>query len=72
MWQPPEYGESEIKRYESEIINVEFRQNEIIAALTEIGKYTQTEIPQLTALARGYIALKKQNAYKSCFPAKEG
>ena len=70
--QPPEYGESEINRYESEIINVESQQNEIIAALTEIGKYTQTEIPQLTALAREYIALKKQNAYKSCFPAKEG
>ncbi len=70
--QPPEYGESEIKRYESEIINVESQQNEIIAALTEISKYTQTEIPQLTALAREYIALKKQNAYKSCFPAKEG
>lgn len=72
LGQPPEYDESEIKRYESEIINVESQQNEITAALTEISKYTQTKIPKLTALAREYIAVKQQNAYKRCFPNKEG
>ncbi len=67
LGQPPEYDESEIKRYESEIVNVESRQNEITAALIEISKFTQTEIPQLTALAREYIAIKKVNAYQKCF-----
>lgn len=70
--QPPKYEEAEIKGYESEIINVESQQNDIIAALTEVSKYNQAEIPQLTALAREYITLKQQNTYKSCFPAKEG
>ena len=70
--QPPKYDESEIKRYENEIINTESQQNEIIAAITEIGKYTQMEIPQLTALVREYVAVKQKNAYKNCFPVKEG
>ena len=70
--QPPKYGETELKGYESEIINVESQQNDIIAALTEISKYNQAEIPQLNALAREYIATKQQNAYKNCFPVKEG
>lgn len=72
LGQPPEYNEFEIKKYESEIVNVEPQQNEITAALIEISKYTQNEIPQLTALAREYIAIKQQNAYKRCFPNKEG
>jgi len=67
LGRPPEYDESEIKRYESETVNVESQQNEITAALAEIGKYTQAEIPQLTALAREYIAIKKLNAYRKCF-----
>lgn len=70
--QPPKYGETELNGYESEIINVESQQNDIITALTEISKYSQAEIPQLNALAREYIATKQQNAYKNCFPAKEG
>jgi hypothetical protein len=70
--QPPKYDESEIKRYENEIINTESQQNEIIVAITEIGKYTQMEIPQLTALVREYVAVKQKNAYKNCFPVKEG
>lgn len=69
--QPPEHSNAEIRGYENEIINVESQQNDIIAALTEVSKYSQAEIPQLNALAREYIALKKQNAYKSCFPGKE-
>lgn len=70
--QLPKYSEAELKGYESEIINVESQQNDIIAALTEVSKYNQTEIPQLNALAREYIARKQKNAYKNCFPAKEG
>lgn len=70
--QPLKYGEAELTAYESEIINVESRQNDITAALIEVSKYSQTEIPQLNALAREYIAIKQQNAYKNCFPAKEG
>ena len=70
--QPPKYGEAELKKYESEIINVESQQNDIIVALTEVSNYSQAEIPQLNALAREYIAVKQKNAYKSCFPDKEG
>lgn len=70
--QLPKYSEAELKGYESEIINVESQQNDIIAALTEVSKYSQTEIPQLNALAREYVAIKQKNAYKNCFPAKEG
>lgn len=70
--QLPKYGEAELKGYESEIINVESQQNDIIAALTKVSKYSQTEIPQLNALAREYVALKQKNAYKNCFPTKEG
>lgn len=70
--QPLKYDEFEIKRYESEVINTESQQNEIIAAMTEIGKYTQMEILQLTALVREYVAVKQKNAYKNCFPVKEG
>ena len=70
--QPPKYNEAELRGYESEIINVESQKNDIIAALTEVSKYSQAEIPQLNALAREYIATKQQNAYKNCFPAKEG
>lgn len=70
--QSPKYGETELKGYESEIVNVESQQNDIIAALTEVSKYSQAEIPQLNALAREYITTKQQNAYKNCFPAKEG
>ncbi len=70
--QPPQHSDAEIKGYESEIINVESLQNDIIAAITETSKYNQNEIPKLIGLSREYIALKQQNAYKSCFPAKEG
>lgn len=69
---PPEHSDDEIKEYENKITNVESRQNDIVAAMAEASKYNQTEIPKLIALAREYIALKQQNAYKSCFPAKEG
>lgn len=72
LGQPPEHDETEIKKYEGEIVNVESQLNEIIAALTEIIEYNQNEIPQLTALAREYIAVKRKNAYKECFPEKEG
>ena len=72
LGQPPKYDEAEIKRYESEIVNVELQQNDIIAAINEVNKYSQTEIPQLTALAREYVAVKQKNAYKRCFPSKEG
>lgn len=71
LGQPPEYSEIEIKRYENEIINVESQQRDIIVAMTEVSKYSQTEIPQLNALAREYIAVKQKNAYKNCFPDKE-
>lgn len=70
--QPPKYEEAELKGYKSEIINVEAQQNDIIVSLTEVSKYSQVEIPQLNALAREYIATKQQNAYKKCFPVKEG
>lgn len=72
LGQPPKYSEIEIKRYESEIIDVGSQQNDIIATMAEVSKYSQTEIPQLTALAREYIAVKQQNAYKRCFSPKEG
>lgn len=70
--QLPKYSEAELKEYKIEIINVEFQKNDIVAALTEISKYSLNEIPQLNALAREYIAIKQKNAYKNCFPAKEG
>lgn len=69
---PPEHSDAEIRGYENEIINMESQQNDIIAAMTEASKYNQNEIPELIALGREYIALKQQNAYKKCFPAKEG
>lgn len=69
--QPPEHSDAEIRGYENEI-NVESQQNDIVAAMTEASKYNQNEIPKLIALGREYIALKQQNAYKKCFPAKEG
>lgn len=72
LGRPPEHDEAEIKGYENEIISVESKKNEIITAMTEISKYTQTEIPQLTALAREYVAVKQKNAYKNCFPGKKG
>jgi hypothetical protein len=40
--------------------------------MTEISQYTQMEIPQLTELVREYVAVKQKNAYKNCFPGKEG
>ena len=51
---------------------MESQQNDIVAAITEASKYNQNEIPKLIALSREYIALKHQNTYKKCFPAKEG
>lgn len=70
--QSPEHSDAEIRGYENEIVNVESQQNDIVAAMTEASKYNQNEIPKLIALGREYIALKQQNAYKKCFPAKEG
>lgn len=72
LGQPPKYNESEIKIYESKIVDVESQQNNILAAVAEVCSYSQNEIQQLTALAREYIAVKQKNAYKSCFPNKEG
>lgn len=69
--QSPKYEEAELRGYESEIINVESQQNDIIAALTEISKYSQAEIPQLNILAREYITAKQQNTYRKYFGKKD-
>lgn len=70
LGQPPKYSETIIKEYENKIIDVKPRQDKILAALTDISKYNQNEIPQLSNLALEYIAVKQQNAYKNCFSYK--
>lgn len=54
------------------IADIESRQKDLLTAMEEISKYNQNEIQQLTALAREYIAVKRQNAYKKCFLSREG
>lgn len=70
--QPPQYSEVEIENYKSKIIDIQLQREKLLAAMEEISKYNQNEIQQLSALGREYIALKQQNAYKKCFPIKEG
>lgn len=70
--QPPQYSEVEIENYKSKIIDIQPQREKLLAAMEEISKYNQNEIQQLSALGREYIALKQQNAYKKCFPTKEG
>lgn len=70
--QPPQYSEVEIENYKSEIIDIQPQREKLFTAMEEISKYNQNEIQRLSALAREYIALKQQNAYNKCFPAKEG
>lgn len=68
---PPKYDETEIESYKNEIVDVEPQRRDLLAAMEEVSKYNQNEIQQLSALAREYIAVKQQNAYKKCFPSKE-
>ncbi len=72
LGQSPQYSETTIKDYENKRIDVKSRQSKIEAALTDISKYNQNEIPQLNNLAREYIVVKFQNAYKNCFSSKRG
>lgn len=70
--QPLEYAEAVIESYKSKIIDIEPQRKNLLTAMDEISKYNQNEIQQLLALAREYIAVKQQNAYKKCFSDKEG
>lgn len=72
LGQSPEYGEAEIEIYKSKIIDMEPQRENLLALMEEISKYNQNEIQQLSALAREYITIKQQNAYKKCFHSKEG
>ena len=65
---PPMYDELAIKEYESRIIDIQPMQGEILQILKEICDLNQREIVQLTGLAKGYIAVKRQNAEKTCYP----
>lgn len=67
----PKYDEVTILGFEKAIVNVEPMEKEILTAMTEISNYNNKEIQQLLNLAREYIAVKKQNANKMCFPEKE-
>ena len=68
--QPPEYSEAEIENYKSKIIDIERQRENLLAIMEEVSKFNQNEIQQLSALAREYIAVKQQNAYKKCFSDK--
>lgn len=70
LGQPSQYNEAAIKEYENKIVDVRPRQDKIDAALTEISNYSLNEIQQLNNLAREYIVVKQQNAYKNCFTNK--
>ena len=70
--QQPQYSEATIKECENKIIDVKPRKDKILAALTDISKYNQNEIPQLSSLAREYIVVKQQKAYDNCFSNKRG
>ena len=65
---PPMYDELAIKEYESRIVDIQPMQGEILQILKEICDLNQREIVQLTGLAKGYIAVKRQNAEKTCYP----
>lgn len=56
---------------ENQIQDTKPYQNGINAALEEIAKFNENEIPHLKILGRNYIEQKRQNAYKKCFPVKE-
>ena len=71
LGQPPEYSEAEIEIHKSKIIDIEPQRENLLALMNEVSKYNQNEIQQLSALAREYIAIKQQNAYKKCFHGKE-
>lgn len=70
LGQPPEYSEAEIENYKSKIIDIERQRENLLAIMEEVSKFNQNEIQQLSALAREYIAVKQQNAYKKCFSDK--
>jgi len=72
LGQPPEYSEAEIEIYKSKIIDIEPRRENLLTLMDEVSKYNQNDIQQLSALAREYITIKQQNAYKKCFHGKEG
>lgn len=57
---------------EAQIEDIKSFQNEINAALEEIAKFNQNETQHLMTLGKKYIEQKKQNAYKKCFPVKDG
>lgn len=63
----PIYDELTIKEYESRIVDVQPMQGEILQILKQICDLNQREIVQLTGLAKGYIAVKRQNAEKTCY-----
>ena len=56
----------------SQINDLKPYQDSIDAFLEEIAKFNQHELQKLMVLGRKYIEQKKQNAYKNCFPVKEG
>ena len=67
LGRPPQYDETTIKEYESKIVDIAPLQKSIHNAIMEVNNYNQVEIPQLSNLAREYIEIKRQNAYKKCF-----
>lgn len=70
LGQPPKYDETEIENYKNKIIDTDPQRAKILSAMDEVSKYNQSEIQQLSALAREYISVKQQNAYKSAFPTR--
>lgn len=66
----PMYDEFTIKEQESKIVDMQSMQGEILKAIIDINDLNQKEIVQLTNLAKGYIAVKRQNAEKACYPGK--
>lgn len=64
----PMYDELTIKESESNIVDLQPMQREIIESLKEICDLNRKEIPQLTGLAKSYITVKRQNAENKCYP----
>ncbi len=70
LGQPPKYSEAEIEIHKGKIIDIEPQRKNLLALMEEVSKYNQSEIQQLSALAREYIAVKQQNVYEKCFSDK--
>lgn len=61
-----------IREYQSKLVPLDSKKEDIEASLKEISNYNQDEIQRLIGLSKEYIFIKKQNARKKCFKNMEG